>query len=81
MLSQPIFEAGWLEAPPSPIFRSDLMDVENFTIERRVNGVLIVRVHSADANGQPLPDAVFTFRPNDPQYENWAKKYAAQKLV
>ncbi len=51
------------------------MEVEHYSIDRKPNGVLIVRVHSRDANGQPLPDAVFTFRPNDPQYEIWSKRF------
>ena len=56
-----------------------LMEVENYTIERKPNGVLLVRVHSCDEDGEPLPDAVFTFRPNDPQYEIWARRLAEQK--
>ena len=52
------------------------VDVENYTIERKPNGVLLVHVHSCDADGQPLPDAVFTFRPNDPQYEIWSRRLA-----
>ena len=55
------------------------MEVENYTIERKPNGVLLVRVHSCDEDGKPLPDAVFTFRPNDPQYEIWARRLAEQK--
>ncbi|MDO4584143.1 MAG: hypothetical protein Q4D62_08580 [Planctomycetia bacterium] len=51
------------------------MDVADYSIERRENGVLIVKVHSRDANGKPLPDAVFTFRPHDPQYEHWLKRF------
>lgn len=54
------------------------MEVENFTIERKANGVLLVRVHSRDSEGRDLPDAVFTFRPNDPQYEIWAQKFNDQ---
>ena len=51
------------------------MEIQDYTIERRPNGYLLVRVHSTDSKGEPLPDAVFTFRPNDPQYENWEKKF------
>lgn len=43
-------------------------------IERRADGTLIVRMHSVDRCGRPLPDAVFTFRKGDPQYEHWAKQ-------
>ncbi len=55
------------------------MEVENYTIERKPNGVLLVHVHSSDPDGKPLPDAVFTFRPNDPQYEVWVRRLAEQK--
>ena len=34
----------------------------------------MVRVHSYDRNGRPLPDAVFTFRPGDPQYNYWSRR-------
>ncbi|MBQ2820293.1 MAG: hypothetical protein IJF17_01760 [Thermoguttaceae bacterium] len=54
------------------------MEVEHYSIDRKSNGVLIVRVHSWDSEGQPLPDAVFTFRPNDPQYEIWSKRFFEQ---
>ena len=40
-------------------------------VERRGDGAILVRVHSRDKRGQPLPDAVFTFRCGDPQYEYW----------
>ena len=55
------------------------MDPENYTIEYKPNGVLLVHVHSCDEDGQPLPDAVFTFRPNDPQYETWLKLFKEQQ--
>ena len=55
------------------------VDPENYTIECRPNGVLLVHVHSCDPDGRPLPDAVFTFRPNDPQYEIWLKRFGEQK--
>jgi hypothetical protein len=40
-------------------------------VERRKDGSLLVRMHSVDRQGRPLPDAVFTFRKGDPQYEYW----------
>ncbi|MDO4629374.1 MAG: hypothetical protein Q4C70_09345 [Planctomycetia bacterium] len=55
------------------------MEVEHYTIERRPHDVLIVYVHSTDSNGNPLPDAVFTFRPIDPQYEQWWRRYVEQE--
>ena len=44
-------------------------------IERRADGGLLVYVHSVDENGEPLPDAVFTFVPGDPQYGRWIEEF------
>lgn len=52
------------------------MESAQWSIEKRKNGALIVRMHSHDTAGNPLPDAVFTFRPNDPQYDQWLKRYS-----
>jgi hypothetical protein len=41
-------------------------------VEPQDDGIVLVRVHSSDRSGNPLPDAVFTFRRGDPQYEYWA---------
>jgi hypothetical protein len=43
-------------------------------VESHDDGKLLVRVHSSDRCGNPLPDAVFTFRRGDPQYEYWARQ-------
>ncbi|MEN6405670.1 MAG: hypothetical protein ABFC77_04275 [Thermoguttaceae bacterium] len=45
--------------------------LESCEIQRRRDGALLVRVHSQDRQGRPLPDAVFTFRQGDPQYDYW----------
>lgn len=47
---------------------------EPWDIERRKDGTLIVRMHSAMRNGVQLPDAVFTFRKGDPQYDYWEQQ-------
>ncbi len=47
------------------------MDLQSCDVERRSDGVVLVRVHSSASNGRRLPDAVFTFRQGDPQYEYW----------
>ena len=39
----------------------DLWKSKIFTIERKANGVLLVRVHSRDSEGRDLPDAVLHF--------------------
>ncbi len=49
------------------------MELELCDVERRGDGVVLVRVHSSETNGRRLPDAVFTFRRGDPQYEYWEK--------
>ncbi len=43
-------------------------------VESHDGGTVLVRVHSSDRCGNPLPDAVFTFRRGDPQYEYWARQ-------
>jgi hypothetical protein len=47
---------------------------ETCDVERYVDGTVLVRVHSCDASGRSLPDAVFTFRFGDPQYGYWAAR-------
>lgn len=54
---------------------------EQCDIECRRNGILVVRVHSVDRMGRPLPDAVFTFRPGDPQYEYWYQIAKERRLL
>ena len=47
-------------------------------IERRPDGVLIVRMLSRRDRPDPLPDAVFTFRVGDPQYDYWKRQASLQ---
>jgi hypothetical protein len=49
------------------------MDLDLCNVERREDGVVLVRVRSPESNGRRLPEAVFTFRRGDPQYEYWDK--------
>ncbi|NLX99384.1 MAG: hypothetical protein GXY83_24875 [Rhodopirellula sp.] len=49
------------------------MELDLCDIERRSDGALLVRVRSSQKNGRRLPDAVFTFRRGDPQYEYWER--------
>jgi hypothetical protein len=46
-------------------------DLGSWDVERLNETVVLVRVHSFDRRGAPLPDAVFTFRRGDPQYDFW----------
>ena len=44
---------------------------DRLSIEKRSDGAILVRVQSAGAAGERLPDAVFSFRCGDPQYSYW----------
>jgi hypothetical protein len=50
------------------------MLLESCDAQRRGEGCVLVRVHSSDGRGRPLPDAVFTFRAGDPQYAFWSDR-------
>ena len=51
---------------------------DSWEIERRSDGALLVRVHSRRREGRQLPDAVFTFRTGDPQYNYWEQAFGAR---
>jgi hypothetical protein len=50
------------------------MQLENCTLERRADGAVIVRVPSRSTGATTLPDAVFSFRAGDPQYDYWERQ-------
>jgi hypothetical protein len=50
-------------------------------VEPQNGGIVLVRVHSTDRSGNPLPDAVFTFRFGDPQYEYWAEQAQGRRQL
>lgn len=54
------------------------MTVSAWKIDRRNDGVLLVRIPSEQHNGETLPDAVFSFRAGDPQYKLWEQRYQEQ---
>ncbi|HKD37856.1 MAG TPA: hypothetical protein VKB78_13685 [Pirellulales bacterium] len=56
------------------------MQVENCSLERRADGAVIVRVHSQRAIEPPLPDAVFSFRAGDPQYQYWERQWRLRQV-
>ena len=61
--------------PPKKSTRLMLaMSPETCEVQRRSDGVVLVRVHSRDRQGRLLPDAVFTFRLGDPQYDYWERQ-------
>jgi len=47
------------------------MNLDSYSLERRGDGAVIVRVASRDRGPETLPEAVFTFRFGDPQYQYW----------
>lgn len=49
-----------------------------YTVERRQDGSLVVRVPPRRRASPPLPDAVFAFRLGDPQYAKWLARYESQ---
>ena len=51
----------------------------SWIIERRDDSVLLVRIPSENRNGERLGDAVFSFRPGDPQYNLWEKRFNDQQ--
>ena len=53
---------------------SDRPALDAWDVQPGKNGAVLVRVHSVPWQGRPLPDAVFTFRPGDPQYEYWHER-------
>jgi hypothetical protein len=50
-------------------------ELNSWDVERQNDRVVLVRVHSSDSQGAPLPDAVFSFRQGDPQYDFWEHQY------
>lgn len=52
---------------------------QNYFIELLKGNVLKVRIPSKPFQGVPIPDAVFTFRMGDPQYEIWIRRYSEQQ--
>ena len=48
-------------------------------LERRADGAVLVRVPSRRDQNPPLPDAVFTFRDGDPQFDFWHGQLARQE--
>jgi hypothetical protein len=61
--------------------RSIVPDIPPCDIERRVDGAVVVRVHSRATGGRALPDAVFAFRAGDPQYTFWEQQLRQRELL
>lgn len=55
------------------------MELESLDIQRGSDGIILVRVRSELKDGRRLPDAVFSFRRGDPQYDRWEREFLQQK--
>jgi len=53
-------------------------ELRSWDVERRDDDTVLVRVHSSSRQGRQLPDAVFSFRYGDPQYDYWASQLLDQ---
>lgn len=56
-------------------------DIPSCDIERRVDGAVVVRVHSRVTGGRALPDAVFAFRAGDPQFSFWEQQLRQREML
>ncbi len=54
-------------------------EVDQWILEGRADGAILVRIPSRPGPDR-LPDAVFTFRPGDPQYRRWEQRLLGQGL-
>lgn len=59
---------------------TDINLSNQYVVFSRDQGVVLVRVLSKDTGQDRLPDAVFTFRPGDPQYDYWRERLDTQAL-
>ena len=57
------------------------MNLDSYSVERRSDGAVIVRVASRDRGRDTLPQAVFTFRIGDPQYGFWQQVLTERESV
>ena len=62
----------WPQTTCYPICVMPVTELSSWDVERRDDDTVLVRVHSNSRQGRPLPDAVFSFRYGDPQYDYWA---------
>ena len=62
----------------TPMYAAQL---DSWDVQRRNDGAVLVRIHSCDRQGRPLPDAVFAFRLGDPQYDYWEQRLQERMSV
>jgi hypothetical protein len=57
------------------------MQLDHCSLERRTDGAVIVRMRSQRTAEPPLPDAVFSFRAGDPQYDYWDRQFRLRQTA
>jgi hypothetical protein len=75
-----VLPASAHSCPPITVIRfEDNSNWQDWIVERRSDGVILVRVPSKGTglHGR-LPDAVFSFRDGDPQYSLWVERLAGR---
>lgn len=64
------------------MFRPEVeFDYASWIVARRADGALLVRVPSVPVSALPLPDAVFTFRNGDPQFDHWEQVFREREQL
>ena len=58
-----------------------VLPADSWEVERRSDGAVLVRVRSRKTSGRALPDAVFAFRPGDPQYAYWEEQLRHREIL
>jgi hypothetical protein len=51
---------------------------DRISVQKRSDGSIVVRIQSAGDEHNRLPDAVFSFRCGDPQYDYWLRRLKNQ---
>jgi hypothetical protein len=64
-----------------PFMRADESVIESYSysLERRPDGAVLVRVRSRTSGGHTLPEAVFAFRSGDPQFPYWDQQLRSRE--
>ena len=58
---------------PSQTDISGILD-DRISVQQRSDGSIVVRIQSPGDERSRLPDAVFSFRCGDPQYDYWLRR-------
>jgi hypothetical protein len=78
-LRRPFKKSTPVASAATPESLRTMIAAENCQLERRDEDTILVRVPSTGSYGAELPDAVFTFRPGDPQYRFWQSELSKRE--